>query len=119
MSDPISKPILFLLEHEFEDPSQRGQRFFCRHSLLLEGALASLPGLRERLDVRHVDFPRPRRDVIDVVGESNQSLPKLVLPAEIRSTHAGGEHEGRQYISGTEPILAALGELYGIAQPHP
>lgn len=114
-----SKPILFLLAHEFEDARHPGRRFFCRHSLLLEGALASLPGLRERLDVRHVGFPRPRREVIGAVGESDQSVPKLVLPAEVRSEHASGEHQARQYVSGTDRILAALGELYGIPQPHP
>lgn len=113
------KPILFLLEQEFEDPQHRGQRFFCRHSLLLEGALVSVPGLRERLEVRHVGFPRPRQEVIGVVGESDQSLPKLVLPAELRSEHASGEHQARQYVSGTDRILATLGELYGIPQPHP
>ncbi len=120
MSDQkISKPILFLLEHEFEDPNLPGQRFFCPHCLPLEGALASVPGLRERLDVRHVGFARPRQQVIDVVSEQDQSLPKLVLPAGVHSEHASGEHAAGQYVSGTRPILATLGELYGIPQPHP
>ncbi|KLD71101.1 DUF3088 domain-containing protein [Xanthomonas hyacinthi] len=114
-----AKPILFLLEQEFEDPQHRGQRFFCPHSLLLEGALVSVAGLRERLEVRHVRFPRPRQEVIGVIGEGDQSLPKLVLPAELRSAHASGEHGARQYVSGTDRILATLGELYGIPQPHP
>ena len=114
-----AKPILFLLEREFEDPQHHGQRFFCRHSFLLEGALASIPGLYERLDVRRVGFTRPRQDVIGLVGESEQSLPKLVLPAQVRSEYASGEYHARQYVSGTDRILATLGELYGIAQPHP
>ncbi|MFT4197350.1 MAG: DUF3088 family protein [Pseudoxanthomonas sp.] len=120
MTDPASsKPILFLLEREFEDPALDGQRFFCRHSLLLEGALASLPGLHERLEVRRIGFARPRHEVIGAVGEADQSLPKLVLPSEVRSARANGEHASRQYVSGSENILAALGELYGIAQAHP
>ncbi len=120
MSDPkTSKPILFLLEHEFEDPHHPGQRFFCPHCLPLEGVLVSVPGLRARLDVRHVGFPRPRQAVIDVVGESDPSLPKLVLPEGVYSEHASGEHAARQYVSGTRAILATLGELYGIPQPHP
>lgn len=113
------KPILFLLEHEFDDPAIDGRRFFCRHSLLLEGVLASQPGLRERLEIRHIGFARPRHDVIRAVGDSDQSLPKLVLPSELRSEHASGEHDARQYVSGADRILATLGELYGIAQPHP
>ena len=40
--DATPKPILFLLDREFEDGQLPGQRFFCRHSLLLEGALCGL-----------------------------------------------------------------------------
>lgn len=121
MSDTTpSKPILFLLEREFHDPAiEGGQRFFCRHSLLLEGVLASQPALRDQLDVRHVAFPRPRQAVIGAVGDADQSLPKLVLPSAVRSEHASGEYASRQYVSGSDRILATLGELYGIAQPHP
>ena len=116
---PIAKPILLLLEPEFQDPAIADQRFFCRHSFLLEGALTKLPGLREQLDVRHVGFQRPRDAVIDFVGTADQSLPKLVLPKQVYSQHANGQHAARQYVSGAERILATLGELYGIAQPHP
>ncbi|PZP72748.1 MAG: hypothetical protein DI592_21530 [Stenotrophomonas maltophilia] len=49
--DAASKPILFLLDREFEDGQIPGQRFFCRHSLLLEGALSSIEGLDAQLDV--------------------------------------------------------------------
>ncbi|WP_374057832.1 DUF3088 family protein [Xanthomonas sp. WHRI 6108] len=31
-----------------------------------------------RLEVRRIGFPRPRRDVIGLVGESDRSLPTLV-----------------------------------------
>lgn len=114
-----AKPVLLLLDPEFQDPAIEDQRFFCRHSLLLEGALTQLPGLREQLDVRHVGFQRPRDAVIEFVGEADQSLPKLVLPVDVHSQHASGHHATRQYVSGAERIFATLGELYGIAQPHP
>ncbi|MEE9876897.1 MAG: DUF3088 family protein [Stenotrophomonas maltophilia] len=52
--DATDKPILFLLDREFEDGQIPGQRFFCRHSLLLEGALSSIDGLDARLDVRRI-----------------------------------------------------------------
>lgn len=77
---PPNKPILFLLDREFEDGQLPGQRFFCRHSLLLEGALSSIDGLDAQLDVRRIGFARPRREVIAEIGEQDQSLPKLVLP---------------------------------------
>jgi len=113
------KPILFLLDREFEDGQIPGQRFFCRHSLLLEGALSSIDGLDAQLDVRRIGFARPRREVIAEIGEQDQSLPKLVLPQGVRSELASGAHQNRQYISGAEPILAALNGLLGIPVAHP
>ncbi|WP_313439801.1 DUF3088 family protein [Stenotrophomonas sp.] len=117
--DATRKPILFLLDREFEDGQLPGQRFFCRHSLLLEGALSSIDGLGTQLDVRRIGFARPRREVIAEIGEQDQSLPKLVLPQGVRSEHASGSHQDRQYVSGAEPILAALNGLLGIPVAHP
>jgi hypothetical protein len=113
------KPILFLLEPAFEDTNYPGQRFFCRHCQLIEGLLASFPKLRDKLEVRHTGFPRPRDTVVALVGEQNQSLPKLVLPAGAHSAHAEGEHAGCQYVSGSDAILATLADLYGIPVAHP
>lgn len=73
-----AKPVLLLLEHDFEDPKHAGRRFFCRHGWLLEAALSGIDGARGRLEVRRIGFPRPRRDVIGLVGESDRSLPTLV-----------------------------------------
>jgi len=117
--DATHKPILFLLDREFEDGQLPGQRFFCRHSLLLEGALSSIDGLDAQLDVRRIGFSRPRREVIAEIGEQDQSLPKLVLPQGVVNEHASGEYQQRQYISGAEPILAALNGLLGIPVAHP
>ncbi|WP_282245525.1 DUF3088 family protein [Stenotrophomonas sp. PS02300] len=118
-AQPTHKPILFLLDREFEDGQLPGQRFFCRHSLLLEGALSSIDGLDTQLDVRRIGFARPRREVIAEIGEQDQSLPKLVLPQGVQSTHATGTHDERQVVSGAEPILAALNGLLGIPVAHP
>lgn len=118
-STQAHKPILFLLEPAFEDGQLPGQRFFCRHSLLLEGALSAIEGLSEKLDVRRIGFPRPRREVIAEIGEHDQSLPKLVLPQGVHSDHASGVHDARQYVSGAEPILATLNGLLGIPVAHP
>jgi hypothetical protein len=66
---------LFLLAPHFEDPAFPGKRFFCWHCALLDGLLASFPDLASRLMVERVSWPRPRQSVIELVGESNQSLP--------------------------------------------
>lgn len=118
-ASPAHKPILFLLDRSFEDGRLPGQRFFCRHSLLLEGALSSIEGLEAQLDVRRIGFARPRREMIAEIGDHDQSLPKLVLPQGVHSTHASGVHDHRQVVSGAEPILAALNGLLGIPVAHP
>ncbi|WP_244812168.1 DUF3088 family protein [Xanthomonas arboricola] len=61
-----------------EDPKQAGRRFFCRHGWLLEVALSGIDGVHGRLEMRRIGFPRPRREVIGLVGESDRSLPTLV-----------------------------------------
>jgi hypothetical protein len=116
---PTHKPILFLLDREFEDGQLPGQRFFCRHSLLLEGALSSIDGLDAQLDVRRIGFARPRQEVIAEIGGNDQSLPKLVLPQGVHSAQASSAHADREVISGAEPILAALNGLLGIPVAHP
>lgn len=98
--DAASKPILFLLDREFEDGQIPGQRFFCRHSLLLEGALSSIDGLDAQLDVRRIGFARPRREVIAEIGEQDQSLPKLVLPQAC----AANWPVARTRIASTSPV---------------
>ncbi|WP_258079736.1 DUF3088 family protein [Xanthomonas arboricola] len=40
--------------------------------------MSGIDGVRGRLEVRRIGPPRPRRDVIGLVGESHQTLPTLV-----------------------------------------
>lgn len=120
-SEPKAGPKadLFLLEAAFEDPKYPGQRFHCRHCVVVEGLLAAFPVLQDHLDIHRVAFPRPRPAVIALVGEANQGLPVLVLPEGVQTTQATGEADGRTFVSGAEPIAAALAELYAIPAAHP
>lgn len=111
----LQKPLLFLLSPNFADASYPEQRFFCRHSALIEGVIASFPALEGSLDIRRIDFKRPRAEVVALVGEANQALPVLILPLGATSGKAGG----RQYVAGAEPIIAALVESEFIPPPHP
>ncbi|MET2832209.1 DUF3088 family protein [Mesorhizobium shangrilense] len=113
------KAVLFLLAPDFEDAKFAGQRFFCRHSALVEGVLTSFPAVLDAIDVRRIAFPRPRAEVIELLGEANQALPVLVLPAGQLSAHASGEANGRKFVSGAEPIIDALVERGLIPPPHP
>nr|WP_260855257.1 DUF3088 domain-containing protein [Mesorhizobium amorphae] len=46
---------------------------------MVEGVIASFPALEDLLDIRRVDFKRPRAEVVALVGEANQALPVLIL----------------------------------------
>lgn len=113
------KAALFLLAPDFEDAKFPGQRFFCRHSALVEGVPTSFPALLDRIDVRRIAFPRPRAEVIELVGEATQALPVLVLPAGEPSAYASGEADCRKSVSGAERIIEALVERGLISPAHP
>jgi hypothetical protein len=110
---------LFLLRPNFEDPAYPNKRFFCWHCALLEGMLTSFPELAQRLDIERIAWPRPRQEVISLVGEANQSLPLLVLTGGQSSVHQTGVYEGRAFIADKDKILAALSERHGFPDTHP
>ena len=114
-----ARATLYLLEPSFEDAAYPGQRFFCRHGSLVEGVLNNFPEIRAQLKIERVAFRRPRRVVIDAVGEDNQALPVLVLPAGETRTAATGSANGRAFAAGAEAILATLAERHGIPVIHP
>ena len=68
----MTRDRLFLLRPGFEDPAYPGQRFYCWHCALIEGVLASFPALADKIDVERIAWPKPRREVIALVGEENQ-----------------------------------------------
>ena len=117
----MTRPKLFLLKPSFPDPKAGPGLCHCPHSAAVEGLLSFHPELRERLEVRYVDFPRPRPDVVALVGEANQSCPVLVLgeaaPAAVEGVPIGS-HQGRRFVSGAEAIGNYLSAAYGIARPH-
>jgi hypothetical protein len=70
---------LYLLKPQFMD--QGKGPYFCPHCALLVGLMEFYPALTQQLEVRWLDFPRPRAELIDLLGEENQSCPVLVLHA--------------------------------------
>lgn len=110
---------LFLLKHGF--PDGPGARFYCPECALISGVLHYYPQLRDSVDVRYVDFPRPRSEVIPLVGEANQGCPVLVLGDDASSVVEGveiGSFNGRRFISGAEGIGNYFATVYGTGRPH-
>ncbi|MEP3049611.1 MAG: DUF3088 domain-containing protein [Roseibium sp.] len=100
------KDTLYILAPGFEDPAYPDKTFYCWHCTLMEGILVSFPELTTKLDVHRISWPRPRQELVDLIGEENQSLPVLIL-AE------GG------FINDKDGILQALTERHGFPHSHP
>lgn len=96
-----------------------GQTFYCWHCALIEGVLASFPTLGSGLDIERIDWQRPRKGVIALAGEDNQSLPLLIVKDGDRSEFETGMHDGRSLIADPHKILAALTERHGFPPLHP
>lgn len=80
------------------------------------------PVLRDKLEIEHVKFPRPRPAIIAEVGEANQGAPVLVIGRE--NPPNGPEIEiqtaptGKKFVSGDKQIGYYLAAAYGVAKPH-
>lgn len=92
---------------------------FCCDAAPIEGQLSFCPELRELVDVIYIEAPRPRRAIIELLGEENQNTPVLVL--------AGGRipadpavkvrtHGGQRFIDTGADISAYLSTQYGLAR---
>ena len=110
---------LVILNVNFQDPKYPGKRFYCWHCILLEGLLASFPKMAAKLDVERISWPRPRTALIDIVGESNQSVPILILADDAPAGLETGKHGDIRFIDDKDAILRALTVRYGIPYPHP
>src|SRR5512135_1360621 len=103
------KDVLFLLKPGFHD--EKGGPFFCPNCGAVEGFLKYAPQVEGQLDVRRVDFQRPRKEIVELIGASNYGCPVLVLlgtsdlPAEAKRS----DETGKAYISGSIEICDFLG----------
>jgi len=113
------KDILFLLPADFDDG---GQPWYCRECAEVRGLLAYYPQSAALLDVRTVDFARPRAAMVELLGEAHQNAPTLVIadPARILPDHvATREANGRRFVDNAKAIGEYLAAAYGIGRPHP
>lgn len=102
---------LFLIDPGFEVPGRGDGPFVCPFCNQIEGLLASFPPLSLDIEVTRVAFPRPRQEIVALVGEANQSLPLLIFgdnpPEDAR------RHGDLHFVSDTDRILELLAERHG------
>ncbi len=114
----LARDTLFILRAPFEDPALEGT-WFCTSCATMEGALLANPQWARSIDVKRIAFPRPRHDVIALIGEENQSLPVLVLADASTPPDEAKPFEGRFFLDEPKPITRYLAASYGGAGPHP
>lgn len=115
----MKRDTLYILRSNFTDDAYPDTQFYCWTCVLMEGLLAVFPELLDKIDVKRVEFPRPRVGVVSLVGEKNQSLPTLVLASDAPEGLETGEHEGVRFVKGKDNILNVLSARHGIPIVHP
>lgn len=118
----MTKPILYLLHNGFLDPETGPEQFYCPYCIRIEGMLAAFPKLREKLDIRYVDFAKPRGDLPEFSGHANQSCPQLILPDgddEVSAAWSVEAQNGARRIEGTTAIQDYLSKRFGLSRRHP
>lgn len=114
----MGKHVLFLLKPGFYD--EKGGPFFCPECSTVEGFLTYAPGIEKLIVVRRIAFQRPRKEIVELIGVSNQKCPVLVLDEGPDITAEAKKAEtGRAFISGSIGICDFLGRTYGVVRPHP
>lgn len=113
----MAKDTLYLLAMAFD---KDGQQRFCPDCAMMEGYLAAYPQLREVLDIVRVGYPRPRRALVDRLGEENQNAPTLILAEAAPDAGPHGEIQtanGLSFLSDARPITRWLAGKHGLPAP--
>jgi hypothetical protein len=114
----LKRDTLFILRAPFEDPALEGT-WFCTSCAMLEGALLANPQWARAIDIVRTPYPRPRREVVALLGEENQSLPVLVIADITKAPPEARMHESRAFLTDPKVIASYLAETCGGAGPHP
>jgi len=109
------KDQLFLLRPGFMNAGMGP--LYCSDSAPVEGVLSFFPQLRELLEIHYLDFPRPRKPLVEALGDQYQSLPVLVLAPnrdlkdkELEASHANG----KWFFTDESSIRHYLSTQYGL-----
>lgn len=95
--------------------------FYCPGCGVVEGFFTYNPEIREQMDIIHVDFQRPRPEIIEQLGEENQGSPVLVLPDDSVSFDGVKKSmtTGKSFIDDSQSICNFLAHTYNGILPHP
>ncbi len=119
MKATLNRDRLFLLKPHFMD-GDKGP-YYCPHCAQLVGLLEFYPALKQAIEVRWLEFARPRRELVELLGEENQSCPVLVIEAAPAHPPPGvplRQAKGRWFVEGAEEIATWLAHVHGTGMPR-
>ncbi len=111
------KDRLFLLRPGFDDG---GTSYFCPYCAQVVGFLTYFPEVRDTLEIVEMEYQRPRQVLVDLLGEANQSAPRLVLggePVAVPGVEIR-EANGHRFVTDAIKILQYLAATRGTPIPH-
>lgn len=111
----LLRPGFIDLKHAAKSPS-----YFCSHCAMIDGYLNYYPSIKDQLQIILVDFVRPRPQIIELIGEENQSCPVLVLnnAETINGNFAIQKYGETRFINDANEITAYLASKFGSSFPH-
>lgn len=111
------KDTLFLLRPGFED---RGTSYFCPYCAQVVGFLTYFPEVPGTLEIVELAFPRPRKQIVELVGEAHQGMPLLVLAGEPIAVPdvTIDEANGHRFVKNAISIMRYLAATRGVPLPH-
>jgi hypothetical protein len=111
------KDTLFVYRPGFTDD---GVTHFCPFSAQIMGFLTYYPQVRASLEVVELPFEKPRRPLVDLVGEAHQAAPMLVIggPPVVVPKVTIGEANGHRFVEKTIEILRYLAATRSVPGPH-
>jgi hypothetical protein len=115
----MNRDRLYLLKPGFMDQSQGP--YYCPGCAELIGLLEFYPSLKQHVEIHRIDFPRPRPELVPLLGEENQSCPVLVLAAKLSHAPAGIKIQsanGHAFIEGAREIGAYWAFVHGTGIPR-
>ena len=115
--------ILFLLKPNFKDQARdsQGKLYYCPDCAFLEGVLSYYPQLRNQLDIRYVDYPHPRAQIVELVGDLHRGCPCLITQANSQTSEATEgfySHGEYLYTNNTRLLVEYLSKQYDLPIAH-
>mgnify|MGYP000023225251 CR=1 FL=1 len=116
-------PKLFLLKPDFLDANMdKDAKFYCPSCAQVLGIITYYPQLKEKLEIIFIDFKRPRKEIVELIGEENQGCPNLILSKDEAAVLEDTSYliDYGDYFFQNNALLIAefLAEVYDVGVPH-